>query len=132
MLDDDEQTHDSPGRFSDPDERAAWDELERYMRSSADEGGGTGAGHRTGGDPFTAVRSDSVPESLRRDFNNLEVPVGAPLDKVRTSYKRLMAAFHPDRHSSDPEKMRTATELTKKLNQSFQRIRTYYEGERRP
>jgi curved DNA-binding protein CbpA len=38
-----------------------------------------------------------------------------------------MTAFHPDRHSADPERFRTATEVTKKLNQSFERIKSYYE-----
>ena len=134
MLDDDEEAHGSPGRFSDPDESAAWEELESYMRSGSSDAGGTAGGRFGHGnaDPFAGADSGSLPESLKRDFRNLEVPVGAPFHEVRRSYKRLMAAFHPDRHSSDPEKLRTATEVTKKLNQSFQRIRTYYEGERTP
>ena len=103
----------------DRDFHEAWEELEAYMNSG-------------GSDAPTATAADSaparpVPEYLRKDFRNLEVPFGAPLGEVRRSYKRLMAAFHPDRHSSDPERFRTATEVTKKLNQSFQRIRAHYE-----
>lgn len=118
IIDDEDGPEPRGGRFDDPDETAAWDELEAYMR-----GGESGAPPS-----FDAPDRDGMPESLRRDFRNLEVPVGAPLADVRRGYKRLMAAYHPDRHSSDPEKLRTATEITKKLNQSFQRIRTYYEG----
>jgi len=118
ILDDDEAEDGAPGQYGDPDERAAWQELEDFMRSES-----------TTARP-SSDRSDTpaMPLTLRKDFRNLEVPVGAPLSEVRAAYKRLMATFHPDRHSSDPEKLRTATEVTKKLNQSFQRIRTYYEG----
>ena len=75
-------------------------------------------------DPFTGSQ---IPDRLRRDFRNLEVPVGAKMTDVRSAYKRLMTEFHPDRHADDPERLRTATEVAKKLNHSFQRIRTYYE-----
>jgi DnaJ-domain-containing protein 1 len=94
----------------------AWEELEGYM--AADE------------EPPAAMRTPGtvrIPEHLRKDFRNLEVSFGAPLPDVQKSYKRLMTAFHPDRHSADPERYRTATEVTKKLNQSFQRIRAFYE-----
>jgi DnaJ-domain-containing protein 1 len=115
ILDDDDPDYDSP-RFADPDMSAAWAELEDYMKQ--DSGEAANAGPRTG---------MIVPDRLRRDFRNLEVPVGAPFEDVRASYKRLMTAFHPDRHAADPERLKTATEVTKKLNHSFHRIRTYYE-----
>lgn len=121
IIDDEDGPTQSRARFDDPDEAAAWDELESYMRS----------GESGEAPSFDAPNRGGMPESLRRDFRNLEVPVGAPMADVRRAYKRLMAAYHPDRHSSDPEKLRTATEITKKLNQSFQRIRTYYEGSAR-
>ncbi len=105
---------------NDPDLQQAWDELENYM---AEE------------EPAPRQRSNTsfgsgpagVPELLRRDFSNLEVPFGAPLSDVRRSYKRLMTTFHPDRHSADPDRFRTATEVTKKLNQSLDRIASHYE-----
>lgn len=117
ILDDEGGSEGSIGGFRDADERAAWEELESYMRS----GESTAAPSSDRPDP-------GMPESLRKDFRNLEVPVGAPMEDVRRAYKRLLAAFHPDRHAGDPERLRTATEVTKKLNQSFQRIRVYYEG----
>ena len=119
ILDDDDPD-DGSGRFTDPDMTAAWAELNEYMNEEHDRPAAAGT---------TEQRRSSagIPDRLRRDFRNLEVPVGAPLDQVRTSYKRLMAAFHPDRHAGDPERLRTATEVAKKLNHSFQRIRSYYE-----
>ena len=116
ILDDDEPAR-SGFRSTDPDEVDAWEELDAYMRGEDRSTSTAAPPLRTG-----------VPSALHRDFRNLEVPVGAPLPEVRKAYKRLMASYHPDRHSSDPDRLRTATEVTKKLNHSFQRIRAYYEG----
>lgn len=124
ILDDEGQSSEYAGGFTDPDERAAWEELESYMRDEEAQA----RAERAGAWARTAAPG-GMPASLRRDFRNLEVPVGAPLAEVRSSYKRLMARFHPDRHADNPEKLRTATEVTKELNQSFARIRTFYEGE---
>lgn len=120
---DDESSGISAEDLRDPDQRAAWEELEEYMQRDSGASGSDASR-----DPLAAPQM-AMPPSLRRDFRNLEVPVGAPLPEVRQAYKRLMAAFHPDRHADNPEKLKTATEVTKKLNQSFQRIRTWYEAE---
>lgn len=123
ILDEDDTTVSSRRygqAYGDPDMQTAWDELESYM--NADEPG-IGSGQSSS----TATSRSGPPEALRKDFRNLEVPFGAPLSDVRRSYKRLMAAFHPDRHSANPDRFQTATEVTKKLNQSFERIRSHYE-----
>ena len=105
---------------SDPDMRRAWEELENYLNEDETPSG-----------PASGTSSRSAPaglsDALRKDFRNLEVPFGAPLGDVHRSYKKLMTAFHPDRHSADPDRFRTATEVTKKLNQSFERIKSHYE-----
>lgn len=108
---------DSDGRtgFTDPDMEAAWSELEGYINDGAAT---THSGRRP--------PKPSVPDQIRRDFRNLEVPPGAPISEVKQAYKRLMAAYHPDRHSADPERMRAATEVTKRLNQSYNRIVDHY------
>ncbi len=116
-----------PG-YRDPDLRAAWEELEDYMRGgSGTAGQSAGAGGEQGG-PWS--RGDGrrrpeppVDESLRRDFANLEVPFGADIETVRRSYKALMLKYHPDKFAGDPEKQRVALEITKKINESFERIR---------
>jgi len=102
----------------DPDLREAWDELDDYMR------GGTGqAGSRTQGHS-SSRQKPSADESLRQDYANLEVAFGADIETVRKSYKSLMLKYHPDKFSSDPEKQRVALEITKKINESFEKIRS--------
>jgi DnaJ-domain-containing protein 1 len=122
ILDDDpaERGYDPSRSTYDADMKEAWEELESYMNDDEPDAARASAARQGA--------ASAAPEALRKDFRNLEVPFGAPLNDVRRSYKKLMAAFHPDRHSADPDRFRTATEVTKKLNQSFQRIRSHYEA----
>jgi DnaJ-domain-containing protein 1 len=125
-------------QWRDPDLRAAWEELEDYLGGSgtARSGGAGGPGSTRGsasgtdgagsyaGQGARARRPEPpVDESLRQDFANLEVPFGSDIETVRNSYKSLMLKYHPDKFTSDPEKQRVALEITKKINQSFERIR---------
>lgn len=106
--------------YRDPDLRAAWEELEDYMRGGSRGGAGPGFS----GDQRRGRPEPPVDESLRKDFANLEVPFGADIETVRRSYKSLMLRYHPDKFAGDPEKQRVALEITKKINESFERIRT--------
>lgn len=58
-----------------------------------------------------------------RDIENwhrtLEVPVGADVDTIRKSYRRLVAKYHPDKYASDPEKYAAATEVTRKITGAY-------------
>jgi hypothetical protein len=103
--------------YRDPDLREAWEELDDYMRG--------GTGERTSRTREQRSRRPQPPadESLRQDYANLEVPFGADIETVRNSYRSLMLRYHPDKHADDPEKHRIALEITKKINESFERIR---------
>lgn len=103
-------------RFRDPDLDEAWDELNAYMEGEEPERRGA----------RSATRPTSPTSALRRDFHNLEVPFGASMERVRQSYKRLLSQYHPDKHAADPARHQTATEITKKLNESYKRIQRFY------
>lgn len=118
FLDDMEESRTDPSR--DPDLSEAWEELNAYM-----EGEEPDAKQQTTG----PARPLTPTEQLRRDYRNLEVPYGASMERVRQSYKRLLSQYHPDKHASNPTKHRTATEITKKLNESYKRIQEYYRQE---
>lgn len=109
----------------DPDYQAAWEELNEYINTGANRRTGS-SGPRSSGEKAGLPRP--ADKSLRRDFANLEVPFGADMEEVRKSYKRLMLKYHPDRHAGDPEKQRIALEIAKKINESFERIRSHHEG----
>ena len=105
-------------RRTDSDYDQAWEELDAYLRDEEEAGRPS----------FEQPAASGIPSYLRKDFGNLEVPPGTRLPEVQKAYKRLMATFHPDRHASNPEKLETATRVSQKINESYQRIRTYYEG----
>ena len=105
-------------RFRDPDVQNAWEELDDYMRGTTRE---TGDGR---GERESAGQQRPVEESLRIDYANLEVPFGADMAKVMKSYKSLILKYHPDKHAGDQEKQKIALDITKRINQSYERIRS--------
>jgi DnaJ-domain-containing protein 1 len=110
----------------DPDFQEAWEELDEYMRTGSNRARSNRA---AGSQERTRSRTPRpVDESLRQDYANLEVPFGADIDEVRRSYKRLMLKYHPDKHAGDTEKQKLALEITKKINESFERIRSRQES----
>jgi len=109
-------------RFRDPDVQSAWEELDDYMRG-ANKDAGRGARQDQSRRPRR-----SVDESLRADYANLEVPFGADMAKVMESYKSLILKYHPDKHAGDPEKQKIALDITKRINQSYERIRSRQGG----
>jgi len=112
----------------DPDFSDAWQELESFMRGNNFDGDPKdrpGAGSTRGHDGSRRAER-SVPQELERDFHNLEVGIGAPWQEVQRAYKRQMAQYHPDRFASYPKKYATATEITKQLNYSYQRLKQFY------
>ncbi len=108
-------------RFRDPDLQDAWEELDEFMR------GGSAQSDRTRQRSRSSRPEPPRDESLRQDYANLEVPFGADIDTVRRSYKRLMIKYHPDKYGKDPQQQKVALEITKKINESFERIRARQE-----
>jgi DnaJ-domain-containing protein 1 len=105
-------------RFRDPDVQSAWEELDDYMRG-AKKDADAGPREKESGRP-----QRPLDESLRADYANLEVPFGADMARVMKSYKSLILKYHPDKHAGDPEKQKIALDITKRINQSYERIRS--------
>ena len=110
------------GHFRDPDLQSAWEELDDYMRG-AERGAGRGPRDKGSSRPRAPVD-----ESLRADYANLEVPFGADIATVMKSYKSLILKYHPDKHAGDPEKQKIALDITKRINESYERIRSRTDG----
>ncbi|MBN1835659.1 MAG: J domain-containing protein [Spirochaetales bacterium] len=112
----------------DPDFRAALEELDAYLDAGGFAGaaqsppGGAGGARQQHRSPATAP----PPESLRRDYANLEVPFGTPFPEVQKSYRALLRKYHPDRFAGDAEKLKVATDITQRLNESYQNLRRHH------
>ena len=119
--------------YIDPDMQEAMDELDDYLNEGKDKTKRTRTKTRSSSTNRnynnyrrSYTRTNSELDSLKEDFANLEVPFGSSLSKVKASYKKLLRQYHPDKHANDPEKLKIATEIAKKINVSFQKIESYY------
>ena len=100
----------------DPDFQEAWNELDEYLKT------GTNYRPREKTRDRTRASYSGMDEHLSQDYANLELSPGAPFGEVKKSYRNLLRKYHPDRFAMDPEKQKLATEITQKINVSFQRI----------
>jgi hypothetical protein len=106
----------------DPDLRAAFEELDEFLKGKPrKDGGGAEAGRKT-------APQNTPPESLRPDFAELGLPFGAGKEECRAAYKRLLKLHHPDRHAGRQGAMEEATKKTARINAAYDRIETWQEG----
>ena len=115
----------------DPDLETAWEELDEFLRTGENRAGSDsrqsyGRASSSSYRPSTGP-SPGLPEEIRRDYANLEVPVTADMETVRKAYHKLIRQYHPDHFAANPKKLKDATEITQKINQSYQRIKKYRE-----
>lgn len=68
---------------------------------------------------------------LRELYAQLEVPYGASFEDVKKSFRRLMRKYHPDLHAGNPQKHKTATQLTMSLTQAYNELEQHLTGGRR-
>ena len=99
----------------------AWEELEEYLRTGEERPRPTDDGAAGRGGSGGPARER--PQAAAQDYRNLELEPGTDFATVKQAYRRLMRTYHPDRYAHDPERQRVATEISAKLNASFNRIR---------
>jgi hypothetical protein len=119
----DNYSTDSSGnrQYYDPDMQDAWDELEEYLKEGKNKPKPQKAHH----DSAREQKLKLLKEALRNDYAILKVPFDAPFELIKKSYKTLLRQYHPDRFARDPQRFKTATEITQKINQSFQKIKAF-------
>lgn len=96
------------------DELAA--EIERRARARGHTATGASSGRTSapasrGGDP------------VRRAYRTLELPYGADQEAIKHAYRTMMRKYHPDRHTSSPDKQKAAHELSLKLTEAYRILR---------
>jgi len=58
-------------------------------------------------------------DPLARHYAHLEIKPGADKEAVKSAWKRMLKKYHPDLHDADPDKRKTAEELTRRLTESY-------------
>jgi DnaJ-domain-containing protein 1 len=64
----------------------------------------------------------------RRWYRTLELQPGAELKDVRKAYRRLLLQYHPDRFANDPERLKVATEVTRRLTEAYNGLTRHLGG----
>lgn len=75
------------------------------------------------GDPPSDPAADR-----RRWYAALGLEPGADAAEVRKAYRRLLTKYHPDKFANDPEKLKAATEVTRKLTEAYTGLMRYLGG----
>jgi hypothetical protein len=88
--------------------------------SSGAGAGRAGAGH---GSPFR--RQD---EKIAEYYKVLDLPYGADFAQVKSTYRKLMRKYHPDRHVGNPKKLKAATELSMRVTQAYNALEEHLKG----
>lgn len=62
----------------------------------------------------------STPKTLEEEcYAVLELEYGASFDKIKSAYRKLLKKYHPDLYQNNPEKLKIAIDLTKKINDAY-------------
>ena len=71
--------------------------------------------------------SNSMPEYEnkleKKYYRILELEYGSDFASIKKSYKRLLKKYHPDLFQNKPEKLKSAQEVTRQINEAY----TYFE-----
>lgn len=94
-----------------------WDDLHAPPPPSAERA--EADAHRPYRSAWAAAAQDP---RLAGYYANLEVPYDSDLPTVRSAWRRMMRAYHPDRHGGDAEKRRVANELTAQLTLAYREL----------
>ena len=60
-------------------------------------------------------------------YHTLGLEQGASFEQVKTAYKKLMKAYHPDRHQANPQKQKWAVEQSQKVNEAYSYFKKKFE-----
>ena len=97
-------------------------------RAKAAAGAAAGAARSAVRDFVSAVKAGGRDPALAKHYEVLEVTYGAEWDVVKTSYRRMMRRYHPDLHSSSPDKLRAATEVSTALTVAYNELEKHLLG----
>ncbi|MCA9709410.1 MAG: J domain-containing protein [Myxococcales bacterium] len=64
----------------------------------------------------------------RRWYKTLEVQPGSDLKTVRRAYRKALLQYHPDKFANDPDKLKAATEITRRLTEAYNGLTRYLGG----
>ncbi len=67
--------------------------------------------------------SDEENKLEKKYYKILELEYGSDFSSIKKSYKKLLKKYHPDLFHGKPEKLKSAQEVTRQINEAY----TYFE-----
>lgn len=98
--------------------------------SSRSAGSSSSGRSRTGGKRRSARSSAGSGDKIAKYYKVLDLPVGAPYEDVKKSYRKLMRKYHPDRHVGNAKKQKAATELSMRVTQAYKELEDHLKGKK--
>jgi DnaJ-domain-containing protein 1 len=77
---------------------------------------------RASGKRRTTDDASPLDKRIAQFYANLELSPGATVEDIKSAYRRLMAKYHPDKHTGDPAKHRAATDLSQELTRAYRAL----------
>ena len=59
----------------------------------------------------------------KKYYKILELEYGSDFNSIKKAYKKLLKKYHPDLFQNKPEKLKSAQEVTRQINEAY----TYFE-----
>jgi DnaJ-domain-containing protein 1 len=115
-------------------QRQAADEAFRRMKQQAAAGGWSSSAGGTSSSSSSSSSSSARPPrpgsneaQLLEWYKVLDLPMGADLAAVKTSYRKLMRKYHPDMHAGNPQKQKAANELSMRVTVAYNGLSAHLE-----
>jgi DnaJ-domain-containing protein 1 len=116
-------------------EKQQADEAFRRMKAQAAAGGGvpppsSSSSYSSSSSSSTNARPPrpGTPEAQVAEwYKVLDLPMGAELAEIKSSYRKLMRKYHPDMHAGNPQKQKAANELSMRVTAAYNGLTDYLE-----
>lgn len=110
--------------------RDVQEQARRQPRSEPRPSAGAGRAKVGGGSRRPRTPFAGKDAKIARYYKVLNLPYGTGFDEVKSSFRKLVRKYHPDRHGGSPQKQKAATELTMRVTQAYNELEQHLIGGR--
>jgi len=111
-------------------QKASADEAFRRMKEQAARGdwsSSSSSSSSSGSSSRRPPRPGSTEAQVADWYKQLDLPVGADMAQIKSSYRKLMRKYHPDMHAGNPQKQKAANELSMRVTTAYNGLSAHLE-----
>jgi len=91
---------------------------QKYYNQYKQQYGGGGNGQKSNYQQYN-FSENLYSNEEKKHYQILDLKVGASFEEIKDAYKKGMKKYHPDRFQNDPDKLKHASEISRKLNVAY-------------